>query len=101
MYVATSIRPSFSKHALSAVIVMTLVPPTLTPRSSARYCFSFMGLHTMSLASQWNDCPVLAVDQADGCRAQAGQGLVFDSDQPVRRDRRIRNAAVRSTCHHA
>src|SRR5438093_10646136 len=42
MYVATSIRPSFSKHILSAVIVMMLLPPTLMPRSSARYCFSFM-----------------------------------------------------------
>jgi hypothetical protein len=35
MYVATASKPSFSKLALSAAMLTMLLPPTLTPRSSA------------------------------------------------------------------
>src|SRR5687768_7793907 len=37
MYVATSAKPCFSKQALSAAILIRLLPPTLIPRSSATY----------------------------------------------------------------
>ena len=37
MYVATSEKPSASKHAFSAVILIRLLPPTFIPRSNATY----------------------------------------------------------------
>src|ERR1044071_763102 len=58
MYVTTSRRPCFSKHALSSVIFIGFLPPTLIPRRRATYWISepavdlvFLGARVLAAAS--------------------------------------------------